>query len=78
MRMITVDVVNQLDIGMIVVAARNLIRVSVIVSSHLNEEQIRGLVALHIEVFGLVAKEFTCTTSRIRCLVPIPVLRFTR
>ena len=77
MRMITVDVVNQLDIGMKVVTARDLVRVSVIVASHLNKEQICGLVALHIEIFRLIAEELACTTSRIRCLVPVPVLWFT-
>lgn len=72
--MCTVDVLDQLDVGVVVIGARNLIRVSVVISSHLDEEKIRRLVALHIEFLRLVAKELASAAPRIRCPMPVPGL----
>jgi hypothetical protein len=69
-----VKVINQIDVAMVVIATRNFVGVSVVVSSHLNEEQICGLVTLHIEFFGLIAINGTSSASWIGGPMPVPAL----
>lgn len=57
------DILDQIDVRVVEVLARDLIRMSVVVSAHLDNHQIGRLFSRIIEFFGFVAVECMCPAA---------------
>ena len=67
-------VLNQVDMGLIVLASGDLIGSTMINSAHLDEYSIRWLFGRVVEHLGFFAPVFVHSTLGVRGVVPIPAL----
>lgn len=71
-----VDVFDHVDICMVEVLAWDLVRVSVVVAAHLDEDQVSRLFGVDVPCLGVVAVELAGAATGVGCPVPVPCLRY--
>lgn len=69
-----VDILDQIDVRVVEVPAGDLVRVSVVVAAHLDDDQIGGLFGRVIEFFRVVAVECVGAAAGVGGAVPVPGL----
>lgn len=74
----TVNIVDQGDVGVVKLIARDLVRVTVVVAAHLDDDQVRRLFGLVVEFLRLIAEERVGTAAGVRGMVPVPGLLIDR
>lgn len=71
---VAVNILDQLDVGVVEFVAGNLVRVTVVIAAHLDHDKVGGLFGCIVEFLGLVAIECVCTATGVRRAVPVPGL----
>jgi hypothetical protein len=69
-----VDILHQVNVGVVVIPTRDFVGVAVVVTAHLDDHQIGRLLFLDVPVLGLVAVNGTCARAGVGGAVPVPSL----
>jgi hypothetical protein len=69
-----VNIVDQGDVGVVKFVAWDLVRVTVVIAAHLDDDEVGWLLSLVVELLGLVAEERVGTAAGVRGMVPVPGL----
>lgn len=70
------NIIDQVDVGMVEIATWDVIRIAVVVSAELDNHQVCRLSCIHIEFFRIISIHLLGTSTRVRCVVPEPTLLF--
>lgn len=62
-RPVGVDILYQLDVGMVVIPAGDFVGLAVIVTAHLDDHQIGRFLCFHVPILGVVAVHCTCARA---------------
>ena len=68
------DVLYQLDVGMVVIPAGDFVGMAVIVTAHLDDHQIGRLLCFHVPLLRAVVVHCTCARAGVGGAVPVPSL----
>lgn len=69
-----VDIIHQIDVGVVVISPWDIVGMAVIVATHLDNYQISRLFYADVPLLGLMAVSCRSARSRIRGMVPEPLL----
>jgi hypothetical protein len=69
---VVVDVLNEVDVSLVEVLSGDLVRVAVVISAHLDDDQVGGLLSRHVVLFRLVVVHGACARARVGGSVPVP------
>lgn len=57
------DILHQVDVGMVVIPAGDLVGVTVIVTTHLDDHKIGWLLCFHVPLLGVAVVDGTCARA---------------
>jgi hypothetical protein len=69
---VVVDILNEVDVSLVEVFSGDLVRVAVVVSAHLDDDQVGGLLSRHVVLFRLMVVHGAGARARIGGTVPVP------
>jgi hypothetical protein len=69
-----VNIIYQVDVGVVVVSSRDVIGVTVVVTAHLDDNQVGRLLCANIPFLGCATISRGGTRARIRGMMPEPLL----
>jgi hypothetical protein len=69
---VVVDILNEVDVSLVEVLSGDLVRATVVVSAHLDDDQVGGLLSRHVVLFRLVVVHGAGARARVGGSVPVP------
>lgn len=68
------NILDQVDVGVVVIPAGDFVGVAVVVAAHLDDHKIGVLLGLDVPVLRVVIVDCTCTGAGVGGAVPVPSL----
>jgi hypothetical protein len=69
---VVVDILNEINVSLVEILSGDLVRATVVISAHLDDDQVGGLLGRHVVLFRLVVVHGAGARARVGGSVPVP------